>query len=159
MRKLLVLVSMCLIAVVVHADKYEVVRVIDGDTIVAIKNGETVKIRLYAVDAPEHRGKQPMWEDAKNMTSDLVLGKSVEIQKHGVDMYQRVVGVVYMDNGTSLNEELLKRGLAVYAKDYCKDQDYCMKLEAAESDARNAGFGLWSLDSFILPSTWRATTN
>ena len=51
---------------IVEAYQAEVVRVIDGDTIVVLKDDKQVKIRLESVDAPEK--KQPYAKRSKRGT-------------------------------------------------------------------------------------------
>jgi len=70
----------------------KVVGVKDGDTIVALHDGRGETIRLYGIDAPE-KG-QDFGNRAKQMLSDLVFGKVVEIKPMDTDRYGRTVAMV-----------------------------------------------------------------
>ena len=95
----------------------KVVGISDGDTITVSHNNRGEKIRLYGIDTPEKR--QDFGNKAKQFTSNMVFGKSVEVEPVTKDRYGRTVGLVYI-NGQCLNEELVRAGFAwVYIK-YCK---------------------------------------
>jgi len=131
-----------------------VVSVADGDTItVLVTSGDdkrTEKIRLRGVDCPERA--QPFGNKAKQLTSKLVSGKEVEIVpgKDGTDRYGRTIAEVRVD-GRSLNEELLRAGLAWHYKQYDDSERY----DALERAARAAKLGLWAEADPIPPWEWR----
>ncbi len=70
----------------------KVVGVSDGDTITVLRDKKPQKIRLYGIDCPEKR--QPFANKAKQFTSELVLGKSVEVEPVATDRYGRTVAFV-----------------------------------------------------------------
>ena len=95
----------------------EVTRVIDGDTIVIMREGKEQAIRLDGVDCPETRGSggQPSGDEAKQFVSDWCLDRDVQIVQTGKS-WDRWVAYVYRDSdGQFLNHELLRRGLAWHA--------------------------------------------
>ena len=62
--------------------------VLRGDTLTVVRDDKTqVKIRLYAIDAPE-RG-QPFGEGAKQFTSVEALGRLVHVEPRGRDRDKR----------------------------------------------------------------------
>ncbi|KAL3944238.1 MAG: hypothetical protein SGBAC_001681 [Bacillariaceae sp.] len=86
-----------------------------------------MSIRIYGVDAPELQKRksdppsQPFAEDAKQATSDLVLGKMVGVKLLRRDQYGRAVGKVQSPRRfksfppfvkKDVSVELIKRGLA-----------------------------------------------
>ncbi len=94
-----------------------VVRVIDGDTLY-LKNRE--RIRLLSIDAPEmregrpgHSGPfpEPGAREATEFLKSLVEGHTVRVERHGCDRYQRTLALIYLEDGTDVCAELLKRGL------------------------------------------------
>jgi endonuclease YncB( thermonuclease family) len=81
----------------------KVVGVADGDTITVLRDRQPQKIRLYGIDCPEKR--QPFGKRAKQFTSDMVFGKTVEVNRIDTDRYGRTVAFVAVDERL-LNEEL-----------------------------------------------------
>ncbi|WP_299823987.1 thermonuclease family protein [uncultured Pontibacter sp.] len=127
----------------------KVVGVKDGDTIVLLRNGEEVTVRLYGVDTPEKN--QAYGQRAKQYTSDLVFGKQVRLIVNNKDRYGRTVGTVILPDGKSLNEELVKNGFAWHYKAYSKDAS----LANAEADARRFKRGLWADANPVAPWDFR----
>lgn len=124
------------------------VSIADGDTISILHEGRAEKIRLYGIDCPE-KG-QPFGTRAKQFTSEMAFGKIVEVKPTVIDKYGRTVAWVYV-NGTCLNKELLKAGLAWHYKQYSSDYD----LALAELDAREKKLGLWSEPNPTPAWDWR----
>jgi micrococcal nuclease len=118
----------------------EVVGVADGDTITALNNGKGERIRLYGIDTPEKR--QAFGKKAKQFTSDMVYGKTVEVKIKDIDRYGRTVALVNVD-GESLNEALVKAGYAWVYQRYCKES-FCKDWLSFEGVARYGKIGLWS---------------
>ena len=126
-----------------------VVGVSDGDTIKVLHSGKAEKIRLSGIDCPEKR--QAYGNKAKQFTSEMVFGKTVTIQDHGVDKYGRTLGDVILPDGLSLNRELIKAGLAWWYRKYSKDQS----LGTLEEEARTAKRGLWADPEPVPPWCYR----
>ncbi|NEM97068.1 thermonuclease family protein [Pontibacter burrus] len=129
----------------------KVVAVKDGDTIELLRNGETIKVRLYGVDSPEKN--QDFGQRARQFTSDLAFGKTVRLIEHNKDRYGRVVGTIILPDGRSLNEELVKNGFAWHYKAYSKDKN----LANMEADARRYKRGLWEAPNPVAPWDFRKT--
>jgi len=129
----------------------EVVGVADGDTITALNNGKRERIRLYGIDTPEKR--QAFGKKAKQFTSSMVFGKTVEVKIKDIDRYGRTVGLVYVD-GQSLNEALVKVGYAWVYRRYCKE-DFCKDWLSFEGVARDGKIGLWSEPNPLPPWDFR----
>lgn len=113
-----------------------------------IHEGKAERIRLYGIDCPERR--QPFGKRAKQFTSKLVYKKIVEVKPVGKDRYGRTVAWVYID-GTCLNKELLRTGLAWHYKRYSHDKELA-ELE----EARASRIGLWSDPHPTPPWEWRS---
>lgn len=127
----------------------KVVGVKDGDTVVLLRNGEEVTVRLYGVDTPEKA--QAYGQRAKQYTSDLAFGKNVRLIIKNTDRYGRTVGTIILPDGRSLNEELVRNGYAWHYKAYSKDQN----LANAEADARRFKRGLWQDANPVAPWDYR----
>ena len=127
----------------------KVVAIKDGDTMELLRNGQTIKVRLYGVDSPEK--DQDFGQRAKQFTSDLAFGKTVRLIEHNKDRYGRTVGTIILPDGRNLNEELVRNGFAWHYKDYSKD----IKLANLEADARRYKRGLWAAPNPIAPWDFR----
>ena len=60
-----------------------VVKVLDGDSINIIQQGEEVRIRLADIDAPEHG--QAFWKKSKQALENHVSGKQVSVEEFDLD--------------------------------------------------------------------------
>lgn len=147
---LLLIIPFLLIAATTIYNNVKVIGISDGDTIKILKDGKTVRIRLYGIDTPEKN--QEYGQKAKQFTSNLVYGKHVTIRVHDTDRYGRIVGEVILSNGTNLNDELVKNGFAWWYKRYAPKST---KLKEFESMARLNKLGLWQDKSPTPPWDFR----
>ena len=115
------------------------VRVLDGDTIEALRSGSAVRIRLSGVDAPEKT--QAFGMKAKEFTVGLAAGKTVVVKVRDVDRYGRLVAEVILPDGRSLNSEMVRSGFAWWYERYAPKD---VRLARLEREARMAERGLWS---------------
>nr|WP_315419679.1 thermonuclease family protein [uncultured Pedobacter sp.] len=128
----------------------KVVSVADGDTFTLLVNGnQQVKIRLHGIDCPEK--KQDFGQVAKEFTSKKVFEKTITVKPTDIDRYGRTIAIVLLPNSISLNELLLKNGLAWHYLQYDKNPNWS-KLEQS---ARNSKIGLWQLDQPVAPWSFR----
>lgn len=127
----------------------KVVGVADGDTITVMHDRRPVRIRLHGIDCPEKR--QPFGNKAKQLTSRLVFGKVVTVQPVATDRYGRTVAKVSV-GGQSLNEALVKAGLAWWYERYAR-RDKVLAL--LQDRARKARRGLWSQEKPVPPWVYR----
>ena len=83
------------------------------------------------------------------------MNRVVEIKGYGLDRYNRILGVIYLD-GENINLEMIKAGFAeVYRGKLPKGFDSTPYLKA-EAEASKAKKGMWSLgDKYISPREWR----
>ena len=148
------------VPVLTYAGPYKVVRVYDGDTLKAVRDGVDIKVRLVGIDAPETSKKkympgQPFSQKAKKFLTKLVLNRNVKIKPYGIDTYERTLAEIFA-NGKNVNIEMLKTGLAeVYRGKPAKGLSLDL-YQNAESKAKKAGIGIWSLgDRYCSPKTWK----
>ena len=128
----------------------KVVAVTDGDTVKVLYQGKAHKVRLAGIDAPER--KQAFGKRAKEYASTLAAGKTVKVTWTEKDRYGRIVGVVILPDGSNLNNEMVKAGLAWWYRQYApKDRT----LERLENEAKAARRGLWADPKPIPPWEWR----
>lgn len=114
-----------------------VTKVKDGDSLV-IRTAEQqrVEIRLAEIDTPEK--DRPYANAARQALSRMVRDRNVAVRRFDVDKYDRVVGRVFV-NGTDVNAELVRQGLAAVYCRFAEDQ----QLYAFEAEARQARRGIW----------------
>lgn len=122
-----------------------VVGVSDGDTLTVLEAGnQQIKIRLSGIDAPE-KG-QPFGSRAKDSLGEMVFNKQVVVESSKGDRYGRKVGKVQQD-GTDVNLEQVKKGMAWHYKAYAKEQTPADRETYAnanaEAEAKAQGRGLW----------------
>jgi endonuclease YncB( thermonuclease family) len=116
----------------------KVVAVKDGDTLEVLRGKAAVRVRLAEIDCPE---KAQAWgAKAKQFTSGLAFGKTVTVLVTDTDRYGRLVAQVLLDDGRSLNLELVKAGLAWWYRAFSKDRSIGELESAAKRDKR----GLWA---------------
>jgi len=111
-------------------------RAIDGDTL------ETSRglVRLFGVDTPE-RGQQCASE-AKARLGNLA-GDSIRLEfgPRETDQYQRILSYAYTMDGLSIDEILIREGLA---RAWTKDGQHRDYLVGLESEAKDKSAGcLW----------------
>lgn len=129
---------------VIPSEWRHVERVIDGDTVV-LDGGE--RVRLIGVDTPEtvHPRKpvERYGKEASEFTRTMVEGRRVRLE-YGTereDRYGRTLAYVYMEDGTLLNEVIIKYGYGhAYTRfPFSKMDDF----REAERSAREDRVGLW----------------
>lgn len=142
-------------AATVHATEVprlagKVVGIPDGDTADVLLESGRVRVRLHAVDAPEH--DQPHGKASRRALSRLVYRKSVELEPVEQDQYDRLVARLWLGE-MDVNAELIKLGTAWVYRRYAREPAYC----AHEKSARDRGRGLWRLpdEQRVAPWEWR----
>lgn len=127
-----------------------VISVSDGDTFTMLTaNNKQVKVRLHGIDCPEKN--QDYGHIAKQYTSKLVFGRHVHVAITDTDRYRRLVGKVFVNGETCLNEELLKAGMAWHYKKY-DTSVYWNKLELRAKQQKK---GLWAQGNAVEPRKFR----
>lgn len=130
-------------------------KVIDGDTIHCSHFGS---IRLLLIDAPELQ-QGPYGVIAKAEAERLLpIGDSVSLEFDLVrrDKYARVLAYVFKRNGSMVNRELARRGVAVISI-YQPNIRYVDLIRSAADSAYAEKLQLWSGSAFnCLPGDFRA---
>lgn len=134
--------------------KAQVVRVVDGDTIIVNLNGKNERVRLILVDTPEINSQskenpQAYAIEAKEFLTNLVNGKTVELERdvEEKDRYNRYLFYVYVD-GKSVQEELIRHGYARVAK-FPPNVKYYARYRQLEEQAKRNQLRIWSLDNYV----------
>jgi micrococcal nuclease len=118
----------------------------DGDTVV-LEDGK--RVRYLGIDAPEvaHEGKpgDPLGDGAARYNRSLVSGRWVRLEFEGEreDDYGRLLAYVFLEDGTLVNSELVRQGLA-YLCSKQRPLRYRDRLLDAQRRAMAEQRGLWS---------------
>lgn len=132
------------------APVYKVLNVIDGDTIVINKNGET-RVRLLAMDAPEKSTTrydtaeyfgEEAWKHAESLIAES--GREVRITYDQVkkDKYDRDLAYVWLKDGRMLNALMVADGYA-YSYTSSPKPEYVDDMLSLMRRARTQDLGLW----------------
>ncbi len=123
-------------------DTARVTQVIDGDTIV-IAGG--FRVRYIGIDTPEvYPTREAFGIEAWQANRRLVEGKTIRLERDvsDTDRYGRLLRYVYVD-GIFVNAELVRQGLA-RVRAYPPDTKHHAYLEELETEAKQAGRGIWA---------------
>lgn len=134
-----------------------VLKVSDGDTITVRLDGHTEKVRLVGIDSPELHDDRQDYRDvayaAKNYARSLLGGETVTLdadpRQGNRDRYGRLLRYVILDDGTNVNEKMVREG---YAHVYTRF-NFALKarFKLAEDEAKRGRLGVWAL----APGPWR----
>lgn len=127
-----------------------VVRVVDGDTLVAVVAGEETTIRLLNIDTPETKHPdlpvQCLGPEATDFLAErLPAGTEIELEydEERLDRYDRTLAGVY-ESGSLVNAEIAAEGLGVPV--YFEPNDrFLPEVEEAAATAQSEGLGLFSV--------------
>lgn len=134
-------------------------KVLDGDTIIFREEGavDSIKIRLWGIDAPEK--DQRFGPEATRKLARLIEHKRVTLRFHeearesaeGRDGYSRDLATIYR-KGRNMNLELVQGGYAWHYAYYAGD---VIELAEAQQQARAAHRGLWAEENPTEPRLFR----
>jgi len=130
--------------------------------ILSKQSGMTLKLRsglsVLMHQKPKKANGSPDNHTGKKATkflAKLVLNKTVEVKGYGVDRYNRILAVIFI-NDTNINLELVRAGLAEFYRGRPPKFFNVAPYRKAEKEAKNADRGIWSLgDGYISPKEWR----
>ena len=157
MQKLVYGCLFFLLCVAVNADTLtgKVIRIIDGDTVVVLVEGNVQeKIRLSGIDAPER--KQPFGTVSRQLLASMAFEKTVIVDFDKRDRWGRIIGKIIFEE-QDLNLSQIEKGLAWHYKTYQVEQSEEDRelYSQAEIRARSSKAGLWSDPHAIPPWNWR----
>ena len=129
---------------------YDVIRVIDGDTLIADIDGEDVTLRFCNLDTPESVNPDaskntPEGKVASNYTKELLTGKKIFIEYalDRTDKYGRTLAYIFTEEKECVQTMILRDGMAgtlFIFPNWIPYGPYFMKTEIL---ARLNGEGFW----------------
>lgn len=131
-----------------------VTRVVDGDTLDVVIDGQVERVRLIGVDTPEtvdpRKKVQCFGAEAsaelKRLVEQQIVSLEFDDSQGRSDKYGRELAYVFLSDGTNVNETLLRNGFA-YEYTYSKAYKYQNLFQNAEQVARDTESGLWSSET------------
>lgn len=137
----------------------QVIKVIDGDTIDVLIDGNKEAVRFIGIDTPElhdpRGGVQCFAKEAKDKAEILLAGKQVRLDADPTqgdrDKYSRLLRYVFLADGTNVNKLLIRDG---YAHEYTYRIPYAYQVEfkRVEREAMEQKRGLWADGVCITPT-------
>lgn len=146
---------------------YEVVKIVDGDTINVLIDGKSRPIRLIGIDTPEvvdpRKSVQCYGKEASYKLNEILSGKKVLLEADPTqgdkDKYNRLLRFVFLEDGTNINKLLINEG---YAHEYTYQSNpykYQAEFIQTQTQARENKRGLWADNICITPTiTLQLTT-
>lgn len=118
---------------------YNVIKVVDGDTLSVNIDGKTQTLRLIGIDTPEtvHPSKpvECFGIEASNKAKQILNGQSVRIEKDQTqgdyDKYNRLLAYVFLRDGTNFNQMMIEEG---YAYEYTYNLPYKYQFEFKQAE-------------------------
>ena len=135
----------------------EVIKVLDGDTVIVNDGKKEHRIRLCGIDAPESKQEHGQW--SKNLLQNIVkkFNNKVSVKVMDVDRYGRHVASIGYSN-FEFNTMMLEYGGAwVYERyaDNCWNTKGINKAKHLAARARESHIGLWENKNSLEPWIWR----
>ncbi len=138
MKKLIIIAAiLILFPAVSMAASAELVRVIDGDIIVAKINIGEITLRLAGIDCPEI--KQPGGPEAKAYVEKSLSRGKFRYSSKGKDKYLRALATITTLKGRNLNISLVQKGHA-----WAHPKATTKIIKGEEKKARKAKVGIWA---------------
>jgi micrococcal nuclease len=129
---------------------YPVARVVDGDTVRVLIDGQDSSVRLIGIDTPEtvapNRPVECAGPEASVYAEQLMSGQKVFLEldpsQGTFDSYNRVLAYVWLEGDVMVNLAMIEAGLA---EEYTYDDEYSYQqlFREAEQQAKDDLLGLW----------------
>ncbi len=121
-----------------------VIEIHDGDTVTIELDGAIFRTRLIGIDAPE-MGQKPWGERSKKHLMELLKkAREVRIETdiEKFDKYDRLLIYLFTEEGTLINEQLLRDGYAVILT-IPPNIRYVDRFIKAQKEAKEHKRGIW----------------
>jgi micrococcal nuclease len=147
-----------------NANQFPVIvtETLDGNTIKVVYNGKEETIRYLLVDTPKNNKsgscEQPYATDAFNRNKQLVHSGPVTIEfefgKNNIDKDGSILAYVFV-NDTSIQETLLKEGLARVVHTDGQRYKYNIPFISSQAAAKNQQLHIWSKADYVLDNGFK----
>ncbi|MBL7649092.1 MAG: thermonuclease family protein [Candidatus Hydrogenedentes bacterium] len=123
-----------------------------GDLVTVSREGKPMTIRLYGVACPV--AGQPLADGATSRVLEAAMESTVTVELVGQDTAGTPVARVTLPDGRSLNEDLVRQGLAWWD---APNTPEARGFQRAATEAISAKRGLWSTPAPLAPWDYRAS--
>lgn len=130
---------------------HKVTKVVDGDTVKALVDGQEQTIRIIGINTPESTIEHECYgEESSAKAKEFLTGKWIQLKADNTqdnkDKYGRLLRYVYFDSGTDFGKRMIEEG---YAYEYTYDKPYQHRSDYITTQAYSKGrsFGLWSVNT------------
>ena len=142
--------------VVLEEHEVEVVRVVDGDTvIVKTDTGVEERIRLLLIDTPESihptEPEQLFGKESSDYAKEVLREGDIvtlEVGNPERDRYDRLLAYIWIDN-VNFNQLMIEKGFARVGYVYEPNTKYLNEFRKAEGKAQDEGENIWSIDGYV----------
>ena len=136
-----------------------VTKVNDGDSIEVTLDSGPARVRMSAIDTPEH--DQPYGaKSSAALKAMLPVGASVELEVVTQDQFKRLVATVWLvadGKRVNINEAMLREGHAWAYRRYMREAKFCdLEARSARQEARPVGA---AGERWVYPPEWRFLKN
>ena len=130
---------------------YQVIKIVDGDTIDVQIDDEIKRIRLIGINTPEsvdpRKPVECFGKEATEKLTSLLSGEKVYLASDDTqsdkDIYGRLLRYVWDEDGFLINEEMIKQGYA-YEYTYKTSYQYQNDFKLMQRYAQEMKLGLWA---------------
>lgn len=135
----------------------QILKVIDGDTVLVSSGSQNFPLRLLKLDAPEKKQyflnrSESAGEFSRKCLMKLLNKSSYEASLYKIDIYGRVLGEV-----DDLSFKMIQNGCAyLYPQTVFKSRAEKSLYLRAYKEARRKKLGLWGRGAVLAPKVWRA---
>ncbi len=137
---------------IVSTDLYQVVRVVDGDTVVVDIEGKKETLRLIGINTPETVDPRKKVEcfgiEASAKAKAVLAGQTVRLEADPTqgerDKYGRLLRYVILPDGTNFNKLMVTEGFAYEYIYNGVPYKYQADFRLAQQEARVEKRGLWA---------------
>ncbi|MCB9805794.1 thermonuclease family protein [Candidatus Nomurabacteria bacterium] len=127
----------------------DVVRIVDGDTVVVFTNNQKTKVRLIGVNTPEtvdpRKEVECFGQEASDFLKNILSDKKVELEidetQGTYDKYERMLAYIFL-NGENINQKIIEEGYG-YEYTYSVPYKYQESFKMLEAEAKENKIGLW----------------
>ncbi|WP_162252842.1 thermonuclease family protein [Arthrobacter sp. Soil782] len=131
----------------------QVVRVVDGDTVIVKIADVDTRVRLLNIDTPETKhpdkavecfGPEATAFLAETLPAGTEVGLDFDVER--VDQYGRTLAAVFLEDRTLVNAEIARQGLGS-AVIFEPNEKYYDAVKTAQEEAQQAELGVFSVDA------------
>ncbi len=130
---------------------YEVIKVIDGDTIDVSIDGKIQRVRVIGINTPEvvdpRKQVECFGKEASEKARQLLEGKKIRLEKDetqgNTDKYGRLLRYIFLEDNTDFGLTMIKEGYA-YEYTYHIPYKYQQQYKQDQIEAQKNKKGLWA---------------